>query len=231
MLSRGKGDDDARLRAEWSRQLQQHGAVELTAGRRVIARVDAEGVRLPARGLLVPWAHLGFADGFEGAGSSGLPSTLSLTVSRTGWAAHIASSTGKERRRATRELEDGWATPTVRFKSWKDSRVEAFGEWLSGEVVERAPLPERFCLSPGKPGPLSDRDTNRPVPLERLPISEELRTRLVIWSDAAEDVPAAQRADEATWERFWPEGRVLAADLTRETGRQAAVWADCPDVP
>lgn len=205
--------------------------VEFGAGRRVVARVDREGVFLPSRDLLVRWEHLGFADGDEGDRFGPMPSTLTLSVSRPWWGAQIAASTGKERARAERELADGWASVTVSYKSWRRTPVESFAAWLSAEAVTRAPLPSRFYLSPDAETSVFDRDTNRPVPLGRLPISPDLRDRLAGWGAAAAAVPEAERSDPTTWERFLPAGRALAASLEEETGRSAAVWADCPDVP
>jgi hypothetical protein len=175
--------------------------------------------------------HLGFADGFEVDRFGLLPSTLTLSVSRTWWAEHIAASTGKERARAQREMANGWAKVTVAFKSSRNAPVEAFGEWLSAEAVTRAPLPDRFYLSPQVETSVFDRDTNRPVPLDRLPISHELRARIAAWGAAADSVPDAELGDATAWEHFLPEGRTLAASLQEETGRSAAVWDDCPDVP
>lgn len=217
--------------AEWSRQLDETGVVELRAGRRVVARVDRDGVLLPARDLRVRWAHLGFADGAETARLDMAPSTLTLSVSRTWWAEHVAGSTGDERRRAEGELRDGWARPSVSFKTWSRVPVESFGEWLSAEAVTRAPMPDRFFLTPTPETSVFDRDSNRPVPLDRLPVSHELRARLAAWGAAADAVPAAERSTDAAWEPCLPEGRALAASLQDETGRPAAVWADCPEVP
>ncbi|WP_341241416.1 hypothetical protein [uncultured Nocardioides sp.] len=233
MFGGGKQRPAAELRAEWSRELSL-GAVELVAGRRVVARVDHEGVLLVARDLFVAWAHLGFADGSDpepGLLLPKVPGTLTLTVSRPWWAEHIAGLTGRPRRRAERELKQGWARPTVPVVSRETVPVETFAEWLSAEAVTRAPLPDRFCLSPDPETSVSDRDTNRPVPLDRLPISHTLRDRIAAWGAAAGEVPEEQRILETTWEPFWTEGRPLAADLETETGRSAAVWADCPDVP
>lgn len=217
--------------AEWSRRLHEDGVVELKAGWRVIARVDAEGVLLPSRDLLVRWKHLGFAEGLDGICLGGVPSEFELWVSRPWWATQIAGSTGRARRRAERELSDGWAQPKVRFHTWKPSHVEAFSAWLSAEAIVRAPLPERLCVTQVSQGPVLDRDTNRPVPLDRLSISESLSTRLADWLRAAEAIPAAQRGDDGAYDGFLPEGRTLAEDLERETGRPSAVWADCGDVP
>ena len=219
--------------SEWSRGLSL-GAVELVAGRRVVARVDHEGVLLVARDLFVAWEHLGFADGSDpdpGLLLPKVPGDLALTVSRPWWAEHIAGLTGRPRRRAEGELEQGWARPRAVVMSRRRVPLEAFGEWLSAEAITRAPLPDRFCLSPDPETPVSDRDTNRPVPLDRLPISHTLRDRIAAWGAAAEAVPEEQRILDATWEPFWTEGRPLAADLETETGRPAAVWADCPDMP
>ncbi len=216
------------LWAKWSRELDL-GTVELQAGRQVVARVDRKGVLLVARDLFVGWEHLGFADGFEHG--SGAPGTLELRVSRPWWAEYIAGATGKEQRRAKRELDHGWARPRISVASRRPVGLEAFGEWLSNEVVTRAPLPERLCLSPDPETSVSDRDTNRPVPLDRLPISHTLRDRLTAWGAAAGKVPDDERILDATWEPFWVEGRVLAADLEAETGRSAAVWQDCPEMP
>ena len=227
----GDGGSGSASWAEWSRQLDETGVVELTAGRRVVARVDRDGVLLPARDLRVPWARLGFAEGVEAGRLDMVPSTFTLWVSRTWWADHIAGSTGDERRRAERELRDGWALPSVPFKSWSRVPVESFGEWLSAEAVTRAPLPDRFSLTPTPETPVFDRDSNRPVPLDRLPVSHVLRARLAAWGAAADAVPVAERTTDAAWEAFLPEGRALAASLQEETGRPAAVWADCPDVP
>jgi hypothetical protein len=76
-----------------------------------------------------------------------------------------------------------------------------------------------------------DRDTSRRVPLDRLPISHGLRADVAAWGAAAADVPNLERSDDATWDRFWPTGRELAARLEQETGLPSAVWADCPEVP
>lgn len=231
MWTRNKPERDSQLWEDWSRQLRETGQVQLAAGRRVIATVNAEGVFLPARDLLVRWPHLGFADGGEYGRLDSLPSTLTLTVSRTWWSEHIAASTGKERRRAEREMAKGWATPSVSFNARSGAHVEAFGEWLSAEAVVRAPIPDRFYLSPAAGTPVFDRDSNRPVPLDRLPVSHSLRDRFAAWAAAGDAVPEEDRGRDETWEHFLPEGRALAAALQGETGRPAAVWADCPDVP
>jgi hypothetical protein len=227
-----EGGGTSPLWAGWARQLDAAGVVELVAGRRVVARVDAAGVLLPSRDLLVRWQHLGFADGEESPRLLG-PSTgfLRLSVSRSWWAAHIVESTGEERRRAERELANGWAEPTVSFRSWRAVPVGAFGDWLSAEIVARAPLPDRFLLSPVTETSVFDRDTNRPVPLDRLPIGHVLRERLAAWGAAADTVPAAEGTTDEAWRRFLPDGRALALSLQEETGRPAAVWADCPDAP
>lgn len=221
----------ASVREEWTRQLNEGGLVEFAAGRRLIARVNADGVALPTRDLLVRWMHLGFADGHQGSWFPWVPSALTLTVSRPWWARHIAASAGIERFRAKNELSNGWARPTVLFSPWFGAPVEAFGEWVSEEAVARAPIPDRFCLTPSTSTSVLDRDTNRPVPLDRLPIGDLLRERLAAWGAAAGAVPDEERAKDETWARFLPEGRALAADLQGETGRLAAAWADCPDMP
>lgn len=212
--------------SEWSRGLSL-GAVELVAGRRVVARVDHEGVLLVARDLFVAWEHLGFADGLDPL--STMPGSLAVAVSRPWWAERVSTLSGTERRRAQEELETGLVSVPV--ASRRAVPVEAFGDWLSAEVIARAPLPGRLCLTPGLETSVLDRDSSRPVPLDRLPISHTLRDRLAAWGAAAGAVPDDERTATATWDGFLPEGRVLAADLETETGRSAAVWADCPDMP
>ena len=49
----------AGLWAGWTAALDAGGPVELTAGDRLVVRMDAEGVLLPEVDLLVPWVHLG----------------------------------------------------------------------------------------------------------------------------------------------------------------------------
>ncbi len=220
---------------EWSRQLAETGVVELVAGREVVARVDLEGVLLPGRDLRVRWQHLGFADGRQSSRSSwfsrSATGTLALSVSRPWWAAHIAGSTGEERDRAERELANGWATPTVSFRARTDPPVEVFAEWLSAEAITRAPIPERFYLSPAAETSVYDRDTNRPVPVDRLPVGPELRDRIAAWGAASAEMSGAAALDESAWARFLPEGRAIAVSMQEVTGLPTAVWEDCPELP
>ena len=228
MFGRRKQQPAEELWAQWSRELSL-GVAELRTARpdQVVARVDQEGVLLVACDVFVAWKDLGLADGDDPLSS--MPGSLALAVSRDRWAEHLASLSARERERAERGVAEGWVSVPV--KSRRPVPVEAFAEWLEAELSTRAPLPDRFCLTPSPDTSVLDRDSSRRIPLDRLPISHTLRDRLAAWGAAAGRVPDKERVRESTWEPFALEGRVLAADLEAETGRSAAVWQDCPEMP
>lgn len=217
----------SRTQLEWTSALDAGGPVDLTAGDRLVARVDGAGVLLTEHDLVVPWVHLGWAFGESTTRFSLQPGSLDLYVSRTWWTDDL----GREPLHP--DPRGAWeALLSTSFTSFRRPvPAEEFGEWLTGEAVRRAPLPARLALTPSPEDPVFDRDTSRRVPLDRLPISHSLRADVAAWGAAAADVPELERSDDATWDRFWPTGRELAARLEQETGRPSAVWADCPEVP
>lgn len=211
---------------EWS-QLVDHGGAELQVGRQLLASAGSDGLRLPTVDLLVPWVHLGWAHG-ESPTSSLLTqrARLLVVVSRPWWSEHLADRVG---RAVPSILGSGWNAEVEVVARGRRAPVEEFADWLSDEVVTRAPLPARLCLTASSQAPVSDRDTNRPVPLERLPISHALRADIAAWGAGADRVedPGA----DGVWDVFWPPGRELAARLEQECGLPSAVWPDCPEVP
>ena len=217
----------AGLWAGWTSALDAGRPVELTAGDRLVVSVDTAGLLLPEVDLLVPWVHLGSAFGVSTERFSARPGSLALFVSRRWWTDELG------RTPTERNARGAWE-PSVEttFRSFRRSvPAEELGDWLTEEVVRRAPLPARLSLTPSPADPVLDRDTGRRVPLDRVPLSHALRADLVAWAGAAADLSDAERTDDATWERFWPPGRTLAARVEQETGLVTAVWADCPEVP
>ena len=134
---------------------------------------------------------------------------------------------------------DGWEQPRfsgvpyrLEFRSWRRRvPLESFAEWLTQQAEDRAPIPERLCITPVADGQVMDRDTNRSVALDRLPITHELRSRLVAWGQAGSSLARDNAADEAAWESLKPEGRKLARALEVETGRPSVTWWDTTDMP
>jgi len=216
-----------RREEEWTDRLAAGGQVELGVGGQVLASAGAAGLRLPTMDLLVPWVHLGWTLGeSRPAGIARHRARLLVVVSRTWWSEHLADRVG---RAVPSVLGSGWNAEVEVEANGRRAPVEEFADWLTDEAVTRAPLPARLCLTPSPQHPVSDRDTNRPVPLERLPASHTLRTDVAAWGAGAAEVedPAAA----GVWDRFWPPGRDLAARLQQETGLPTAVWPDCPEVP
>ena len=216
----------AGLWAGWTAALDAGGPVELTAGDRLVVRVDGSGVLLPEVDLLVPWVHLGSAFGVSTERLSARPGSLELFVSRTWWTDELG------RTPTERDARGAWEPSVVTtIRSFRRPvPAEELGDWLTEEVVRRAPLPARLALTPSA-DPVLDRDTGRRIPPDRLPLSHTLGADLVAWAAAAAELSDAERSDDATWERFWPPGRELAARVEQETGLPTAVWADCPEVP
>jgi hypothetical protein len=217
-----------RQAADWTASLDAGRPVELTAGDRLVVRVDAAGVLLTEADLLVTWMDVGSAWGVSTERFSGRPGSLTLFVSRTWWTDQLG------RTPTERDARGAWE-PSIEttFRSFRRPVPAAeLGDWLTEEVVRRAPLPERLALTPSA-DPVFDRDSGRRVPLDRLALSHTLRADLLAWAAPAADVPDAhaQHGEDAAWERYWPPGRKLAARLEQETGRPSAVWADCPEVP
>ena len=212
----------------WSQLVDAGDVAELHVGGQVLASADADGVRLPTLEVVVPWLHLGWAHGESlPAGLLRRRARLLVVVSRPWWSEHLADRVG---RNVPSPLGSGWnAELEVEAGSARQAPVEEFADWLTDEAVTRAPLPTRLCLTPSPHDPVSDRDTNRPVPLDRLPISHALRADVAAWGAGADRVedPTA----EGVWDPFWPPGRELAARLEQETGLASAVWPDCPEVP
>lgn len=211
----------------WSQLVESGRAAELHVGGRLVASAATDGLRLPTMDLLVPWVHLGWALGETlPAGPFRQRARLLVMVSRPWWSEHLADRVG---RAVPSVLGSGWNAEVEVVATGRRAPVEEFGDWLSEEVVTRAPLPARLCLTPSSQRPVSDRDTNRPVPLERLPVSHTLRADVATWGAGADRVedPTA----EGVWDGFWPPGRELAARLEQETGLPSAVWPDCPEVP
>ncbi|WP_300540360.1 hypothetical protein [uncultured Nocardioides sp.] len=217
---------------DWSRRLEAGGSVDLTVGDNMVVRVQGDGVWLPSRDLLVRWQHLGFADGWEQPRFSGVPYRLELIVSRPWWAEQVAQKTGRAMEDVLSDLAGTHATVDVEFRSWRRRvPLESFAEWLTQQAEDRAPIPERLCITPVADGQVMDRDTNRSVALDRLPITHELRSRLVAWGQAGSSLARDNAADEAAWESLKPEGRKLARALEVETGRSSVTWWDTTDMP
>lgn len=222
----------SRAHQDWTDQLDRQGVVELTAGDQVVARVDHDGVHLPSEDLLVPWRALAFAFGHRTRHWGVERGELELTVSRTWWTQTLGRSRAQGRPAPYRD--NGWeASLAVGYERFGRRRipVDDFAEWLEDQAVRRAPLPDRLCLTPHADRPVLDRDSNRDVPLDRLPLSHQLRADIEAWGALGDDVPSEGRSDDATWEPLWASGRALAARVEEETGRRTAVWADCPEVP
>lgn len=222
----------SRAHQDWTDQLDRQGVVELTAGDQVVARVDRDGVHLLSEDLLVPWRALAFAHGYSTRHWGVERGELELTVSRTWWTETLGTTSEEGSPAPFRDT--GWeAIVPVHYQRFGRGRtpVEEFAEWLQEHAVRRAPLPDRLCMSPGDDRPIFDRDSNRDVPLDRLPLSHQLRADIEAWGASGDDVPSDQRSDEGTWEPLWASGRDLAARVQQETGRPTAVWADCPEVP
>lgn len=217
---------------DWSRRLEVEGSVDLTVGDNILVRVQGDGVWLPSRDLLVRWEHLGFADGWEQPRFSGAPYRLELIVSRPWWAEQVAQKTGRAIRDVLSDLAGTHATVDVEFRSWRRGvPVESFAEWLTQQAEDRAPIPERPCITPAGSRPVLDRDTNRPIPVDRLPISHELQSRLLVWGEAGAALAGDATADDTAWEALKPEGRELASALEAETGRPSVTWWDTTDMP
>lgn len=217
---------------EWTRQLETAGELDLSVGEKVIVRVDGQGVFLPSRDLRIEWQHLAYVDGWEQPRFSARPYKLTLTVSRPWWAQQLAATTGKAVSEIAAGLSGKHAELDVEFRSWlRLIPLEAFGEWLTKQTEQRAPVPARLCITPVTTKVVMDRDSNRVVPLARVQITNELRSRLQEWAEAGSAVPDELVGDDATWEPFKASGRDLAADLASESGRPTETWWDCPDMP
>lgn len=211
----------------WTSALDAGRPVELSAGDRLVVRVDAEGVFVRQLDVLVPWVHLGMAIGHSTSRFSWEQGALDLYVSRTWWTDELG------RAPQHRDERGAWeAVLVTTFTSfWRPVPAMELAEWLTEQAVRRAPLPPRLAITPAPERLVFDRDSGRDVPLDRLPLSYVLRADLEAWAGGAAAVSEQHWTDETSWEPFWPPGRELAARLEQETGRPTAVWADCPEVP